>query len=146
MYCIYFYAEHGIGPESFYLLEVKDLKDIPGISNNNVWHHAENPESPAPSECMCYKDHANTLGLFNIYYFLCVTTVSIFPIVGKFYIKHWSPIGIYSAWIYLKWTKFPICELLWGQLIFYREYRFGNYPRSASIWLTCNVRGYKLWS
>ena len=28
MYCIYFYAEHGIDLESFYLLEVKDLKDI----------------------------------------------------------------------------------------------------------------------
>ncbi len=28
MYCIYFYAEHGLDPESFYLLGVKDLKDI----------------------------------------------------------------------------------------------------------------------
>ncbi len=28
MYYIYFYAEHGIDLESFYLLKVKDLKDI----------------------------------------------------------------------------------------------------------------------
>ena len=28
MYCIYFYAEYGIDLGSFYLLEVKDLKDI----------------------------------------------------------------------------------------------------------------------
>ncbi len=28
MYCIYFYAEHEIDLEMFYLTEVKDLKDI----------------------------------------------------------------------------------------------------------------------
>ncbi len=28
LYCVYFYAEHGIDLESFYLLEVKDLQDI----------------------------------------------------------------------------------------------------------------------
>ncbi len=67
MYCIYFYADHGIDLESFYLLEVKDLKRY--ISNNNVYHHAEKPESPAPSECTCYKNHANILVLLNIYYF-----------------------------------------------------------------------------
>ena len=51
MYCIYCYAEHGIDLESFYLLEVKDLRDI--FPTNNVWYHAENPERPAPSECIC---------------------------------------------------------------------------------------------
>ncbi len=28
MYCIYFYADHGIDLQSFYRLEVKDLKNI----------------------------------------------------------------------------------------------------------------------
>ncbi len=67
MYCIYFYAEHGIDLESFYLLEVKDLKDI--FPTTMFSTMLKTRKSPAPIECMCYKNQANILGLLNIYYF-----------------------------------------------------------------------------
>ncbi len=79
--CIaFFYAEHGIDMGSFYLLEVKDLKDI--------FPHAENQDSSTPSERMCYKIHANIPALFNFLLFLNVPIQSQYFILGKFYIQH----------------------------------------------------------
>ena len=78
--------------ESFYLLEVKDVKDI-YIANNNVRHHAENPESPALSSTDVLQNHTNILGLFNIYHCLCANTVSIVHSWSNLYttlVTHWN--------------------------------------------------------
>ncbi len=67
MYCIYFYAENGINLQNFYLLELKDLKDIFPTTMFNTMLKTRRVMRQV-NACL-QKNHANILGLLNIDYF-----------------------------------------------------------------------------
>ncbi len=99
IYCIYFYDEHGIDLGTFYLLGAKDLKEIFPTTMFGTMLTTRR----ALRQVNAYI--TKILQIFWAYSVFSIFNVSIqcqYFIVGKFNIQHWSSIGIYSAWIYLK--------------------------------------------